>query len=212
MLLTEIVTFLFLLTNQGTRNGNVTSTLGSGSSLSALSGYPSSLSFSSGEYPEEGTRVQLTVPSSEEFHLNQELASGLVGFTSQGILQNWNTNQNHLNLTGSPAGQGPNSTASQMPQLSVSSSSPPPSGSHSPSVKVKSEPISPPRDLSQQHHQQQMNLALNRTSTPSHLSPGHPPLTPSTSSSPDPSGSSDYDEGPVHKRMRVTSAETSWPA
>lgn len=203
--------------SQGSRNGNVTNSLGSTSSLAGLSGYPSSLSFSSAEYPEEGTRVQLTVPSSEEFHLNAELTGGLVGFTSQGLLQNWNPNQNHMNLSGAASGgtsgpgQAPQSSSSQMPQLSVSSSSPPPSGSHSPSVKVKSEPISPSRDSSQ-HHQQQMNLALNRTSTPSHLSPGHPPLTPSTSSSPDPSGSSDYDDGPVHKRMRVTAAETSWPA
>lgn len=38
---------------------------------------------------------------------------------------------------------------------------------------------------------------------PGHLSPGHP-LTPvSSSSSPDPSGSSDY-EGPIQKRIRVT--------
>ncbi|XP_075677218.1 myocyte enhancer factor 2 [Dermatophagoides pteronyssinus] len=41
-----------------------------------------------------------------------------------------------------------------------------------------------------------------------HLSPGHP-LTPSTSSSPDPSGSSDY-EGPIGKRIRVTA--DGWPA
>lgn len=145
----------------------------------------------------------------DDFHLNSDLTGGgggLVGFNSQGMLQNWNQNQIMSMNQGSPSAGG----GSHMPQLSVSSSSPPPS-SNSPSsssLKVKNEPISPPRDLSHHH-----NLSLNRpsSSTPSHLSPGHPPLTPSTSSSPDPSGGSDFDDVPVHKRMRVGSDGT-WPA
>ncbi|KPM10463.1 hypothetical protein QR98_0090190, partial [Sarcoptes scabiei] len=96
------------------------------------------------------------------------------------------------------------------------SSTPPPSSTSPLSVKIKNEPISPQRD------QQQTNggptsqtsvhqlAALQRppSSNPGHLSPGHP-LTPSTSSSPDPSGSSDY-EGPIGKRIRVTA--DGWPA
>lgn len=128
-------------------------------------------------------------------------------FNSSGLLQNW-PHQNQLSTSinhGSPP-----STSVNPPQLSVSTvSTPPPSTSPS-SVKVKSEPISPPRDLSHQGHSVSGNLVRPSSNTPSHLSPGHPPLTPSTSSSPDPSCSSDY-EGPIQKRLRVPN-DGNWPA
>lgn len=94
-----------------------------------------------------------------------------------------------------------------LPHLSVSSSTPPPSSSPL-SIKVKSEPISPPRDGTHGSHSNLAPLQRPPSSTTGHLSPGHP-LTPSTSSSPDPSGSSDY-EGPIQKRIRVTA--DGWPA
>lgn len=145
-------------------------------SASSLSGYLSSGPF-----------------SSNDFHLNADLAAGLVGFNSPGMLQTW-TNQNQINMG--------------MPTLSVSRSSPPPSNSPS-SLNVKNEPISPPRDLNQHHPQ---GVAVRgQSNQQNHLSPAHPPLTPSTSSSPDPSGGSDFEDGPsVHKRMRVS--DSNWPA
>jgi len=172
------------------RNGSVSSSLGAASSVPGMTGYPSSLSF-----------------SSNDFHLNSDLAGGLIGFNSQGIIQTW-TNQNQIMGQASPSTGGQGQPQQQMPpQLSLSSSSPPPSSSPSShQVKVKNEPISPPRDLTQ-HHQVALGQARNHSQ---HLSPGHPPLTPSSSSSPDPTGS-DYDDGPVHKRMRVTT-EANWPA
>ena len=184
----------------------MTSSIGSAPpTVAGISIYPSSLSFASSESALAERPLTTCADSADDFHLSPELSGGLVGFNSQGMLQNW-TNQNQImsmNQAGSPQGG-----SGQMPQLSVSSSSPPPSHSPSAAVKVKSEPISPPRDLSHHH-----SLALNRASsnTPSHLSPGHPPLTPSTSSSPDPSGAADFDDVPVHKRMRVGS-ESTWPA
>lgn len=163
-----------------------------------------------------------------------DLTGGLV-FNPQGglTIHNWASNQNQLNVMGLSGNQsnagssnGSSNGGGQMGQLTVSTNSPQAaSNTHSPSsssIKVKNEPISPPRDLSQQHHQQQqqqqhqhvINLnsraSNNNNNTNSHLSPGHPPLTPSSSSSPDPSGS-DYDDGPMHKRLRVTTDGT-WPA
>ena len=96
-------------------------------------------------------------------------------------------------------------------------------------MKIKNEPISPQRDgngglpggggggngvngtgPTQPTHASLATLQRPPSSShnPGHLSPGHP-LTPSTSSSPDPSGSSDY-EGPIQKRIRVTA--DGWPA
>lgn len=101
-------------------------------------------------------------------------------------------------------------------------------------MKIKNEPISPQREQQstatngggggqQQNNQTTTTqssivaaaaaaaahqLATLQRPTSGHLSPGHP-LTPSTSSSPDPSGSSDY-EGPIGKRIRVTA--DGWPA
>jgi len=103
----------------------------------------------------------------------------------------------------------PTSTSANLPQLSINNSTFPSSTSPI-SIKVKSEPTSPPRDLTQSHHNVSATLVRPSSSTPSHLSPGHPPLTPSSSSSPDPSGSSDY-EGPIQKRLRVPNNE-NWPA
>lgn len=84
-------------------------------------------------------------------------------------------------------------------------------------MKIKSEPISPQREgggangtgPAQPTHASLATLQRPPSNhNPGHLSPGHP-LTPSTSSSPDPSGSSDY-EGPIQKRIRV--AADGWPA
>jgi len=136
-----------------------------------------------------------------DFQLNSDL--NLVGFNSPGLIHTWSTQNS---LAGGLNHGSPTSASSSagLPHLSVSSSTPPPSTSPL-SVKIKSEPISPPRDVTQS----QGNLVSLQRPPSNNLSPAHPPLTPSTSSSPDPSGSSDY-EGPVQKRIRV--AADGWPA
>ncbi|GAB6027472.1 Ribosome-releasing factor 2, mitochondrial [Chamberlinius hualienensis] len=98
-------------------------------------------------------------------------------------------------------------TNNHLPQLSVSSSTPPPSSSACssplPTIKIKSEPISPPRDgnTSSSSHLQRPSSAM------AHLSgSGH--LTPTSSASPDGSHSGDYD-GPINKRQRVA-VNDSW--
>lgn len=153
--------------------------------------------------------------------MNSELA--LAGFNSPGLLHNWSS-QHSLSAGLTHARYVLRSLLSSidltlvlyhsstsgnagLPHLSVSSSTPPPSSSPL-SIKVKSEPISPPRDGSHGTHSSLAPLQRPPSSTTGHLSPGHP-LTPSTSSSPDPSGSSDY-EGPIQKRIRVTA--DGWPA
>ncbi|RWS29964.1 myocyte-specific enhancer factor 2-like protein [Leptotrombidium deliense] len=176
------------------RNGTlINPTLSVPSSVAGMPGYPSTLSSF----------------GNNDFQLNSDM--GISGFNSSGLLHNW-ANQNQISTIslnhGSPS---TSSTTVNLPQLSVNNSTPPPSTSPV-SIKVKSEPISPPRDLTQSHHPNNITATLPRPSsnTPSHLSPGHPSLTPSTSSSPDNSGSSDY-EGPIQKRMRIAN-EGHWPA
>lgn len=162
------------------------------SSIQGMAAYPSSLgSFGTNDFQ----------------NLNSELA--LAGFNSSGLLPNWST---HSALSGG-LGHG----GSGLPHLSVSSSTPPPSSTSPLSMKIKSEPISPQREgggangtgPAQPTHASLATLQRPPSNhNPGHLSPGHP-LTPSTSSSPDPSGSSDY-EGPIQKRIRV--AADGWPA
>ncbi|XP_021921471.1 myocyte-specific enhancer factor 2 isoform X3 [Zootermopsis nevadensis] len=102
---------------------------------------------------------------------------------------------------------------SGLPHLAVSSSTPPPSTSPLP-VKIKSEPISPPRDGgSHSHtlghtlsHLQGHSHALPRPNSTGHLTPTPGTVTPTNLSSPgDPrhSNSSDYDSGPMQKRARI---------
>ncbi|KAF8791190.1 hypothetical protein HNY73_006104 [Argiope bruennichi] len=124
-----------------------------------------------------------------DFQLSSDL--GLSGFNSPGLLQNWS--QGPLSGVQGLSHSSPSSTISSLPHLSVSSATPPPSSSPLP-VKIKSEPISPPRDNS--------TLSLHRPpSVQGHLSPGHHSLAPSTSSSPDPN--MDYDPH-INKRPRLT--------
>lgn len=199
--------------------------------LSSLLNYP--LSLSSKLSSLSLSLLNSPLFSTDDFQLNASDLTGGMVFNPQGALtiHNWaSSNQNSLNTMGGNNGGG-NSTngGGQMGQLTVSTNSPQAGGnSHSPSsssssnsnnIKVKNEPISPPRDLSQQqHHQQQQHQHVislssrtsNTNNNNNHLSPGHPPLTPSSSSSPDPSGS-DYDDGPMHKRLRVTT-DATWPA
>lgn len=145
-----------------------------------------------------------------DFSLNSDLTS-LSSFNSPGLLHSW-ASQGPLSAAVQAAGlnqarYGGSSTAasardrynpstSSLPQLSVSSSTPPPSSSPLP-IKIKSEPISPPRDATSSHLQRP-------SSATGQMSSGH--LTPS-SASPDGSHSSDYD-GPVSKRARVVN--DSW--
>nr|CAD7427904.1 unnamed protein product [Timema monikensis] len=115
-------------------------------------------------------------------------------------------------LAGYPASFG-------LPHLAVSSSTPPPSTSPLP-VKIKSEPISPPRvDGSHtlghplnhlQGHIHSHNLP--RPSSTGHLTPTPGTVTPTNLSSPgDPrhSSSSDYDSGPLQKRSRLNEGWTT---
>nr|CAD7194043.1 unnamed protein product [Timema douglasi] len=109
--------------------------------------------------------------------------------------------------------------SSGLPHLAVSSSTPPPSTSPLP-VKIKSEPISPPRvDGSHtlghplnhlQGHIHSHNLP--RPSSTGHLTPTPGTVTPTNLSSPgDPrhSSSSDYDSGPLQKRSRLNEGWTT---
>ncbi|PSN54613.1 Myocyte-specific enhancer factor 2 [Blattella germanica] len=105
--------------------------------------------------------------------------------------------------------------SSGLPHLAVSSSTPPPATSPLP-VKIKSEPISPPRDGSGHSHTLGHPLShlqshghghsLPRPSSTGHLTPTPGTVTPTNLSSPgDPrhGNSSDYDSGPMQKRSRI---------
>lgn len=154
--------------------------------IPGLSSYPSSIS---NTFP-----PTISLGIADDFSLNSDL-TGLSSFNSPSMLHSWSPQAplsaavhaaglNHARYVASTAG---------LPHLSVSSGSPPPSTSPLP-IKIKSEPISPPRDTSS-------SSQLHRPpSSTGHLSPGH--LTPN-SSSPDGSHSSDYD-GPASKRPRVS--------
>lgn len=142
--------------------------------IPSMTTYPSSLSSS---FPPN------------DFQLGSDLG---LGFNSPGLLQSWS--QGPLSGVQGLSHSSPSSTISSLPHLSVNNGTPPPSSSSPLPIKIKSEPISPPRD----------GLGLHRPpSVQGHLSPGHS-LTPSASSSPDPSMvNSDYD-GHINKRPRLT--------
>ncbi|KAH7963098.1 hypothetical protein HPB52_019577 [Rhipicephalus sanguineus] len=85
--------------------------------------------------------------------------------------------------------------------LSLGNATPPPASSPLP-IRIKSEPISPPRGGGGEGLH---GGGTNARPPSGHLSPpGQPPLTPSTSSSPDPTG--DYDGA---KRPRLSA--DGWP-
>lgn len=119
------------------------------------------------------------------------------------------------------------SGSSCLPHLAVSSSTPPPTAGSPLPIKIKSEPISPPRDhhshLSSTavHHQQQHVQTLNlthshhpRPSSAGHVthSPGSvtPTNLPSPTPPPGPSSQSpgDYESVQLHKRPRLS----DWPS
>ncbi|XP_031336584.1 myocyte-specific enhancer factor 2 isoform X2 [Photinus pyralis] len=109
---------------------------------------------------------------------------------------------------------------SGLPHLAVSSSTPPPSSSPLP-VKIKSEPISPPREHHLHlgaglHHPQTHSLNLTqshhpRPSSAGQLTPTPGSVTPTNLPSPPgpPSSAGDYDNGPMLKRSRLADG---WPS
>ncbi|KAK9758895.1 Holliday junction regulator protein family C-terminal repeat [Popillia japonica] len=109
---------------------------------------------------------------------------------------------------------------SGLPHLSVSSSTPPPASSPLP-VKIKSEPISPPRDHhhhigSSMHHSHVHSLNLTHTghhtrpNSTGQLTPTPGSVTPTNMPSPTgPPSSGDYDNGPMVKRSRLADG---WPS
>ncbi|XP_066255255.1 myocyte-specific enhancer factor 2 isoform X2 [Euwallacea similis] len=121
-----------------------------------------------------------------------------------------------------------NSNSGCLPHLAVSSSTPPPTAGSPLPIKIKSEPISPPRDhhphLSSTavHHSQPHVQTLNLTHTGHHPRPssaGHvtpspgsvtPTNLPSPTPPPGPSSQPDYDASAVqlHKRARLS----DWPS
>uniref|UniRef100_A0A4D5RA05 Myocyte-specific enhancer factor 2 n=1 Tax=Scolopendra viridis TaxID=118503 RepID=A0A4D5RA05_SCOVI len=133
-----------------------------------------------------------TIPSTfppNDFSLNSDL-TGMPSFTSPSMLHSW-PSQGPLTAAVQAAGLNharyvPSSTG--LPHLAVSSSTPPPASTSPMPIKIKSEPISPPRDNAPSSQLQRP------PSSTGHLSPN--------SSSPDGSHSSDYD-GPVNKRPRM---------
>ncbi|KAG8199139.1 hypothetical protein JTE90_015974 [Oedothorax gibbosus] len=149
-----------------TSSNSIGGDVGVNPSIPSMGGYPPSNLSSS--FPQN------------DFALSSEL--GLTGFNSPGLLQNWS--QGPLSGVQGLSHSSPSSTISSLPHLSVSSATPPPSSP----IKIKCEPISPPRD----------NNMHRSPSVQSHLSPG---LAPSTSSSPDPN--MDYDPH-INKRPRLT--------
>ncbi|XP_040071837.1 myocyte-specific enhancer factor 2 isoform X2 [Ixodes scapularis] len=154
--------------------------------MSAMAAYPSSLA--AGFPP-------------NDFPLNPEL--GLSGFNSPGLMHSWSTQGPLATAVPSGALQSHSSGSPGVlgSHLSLGSATPPQASSPLP-IRIKSEPISPPRGDSSLHG----GGASSGGRPPSaHLSPpGQPPLTPSTSSSPDPSG--DYDGA---KRPRLSA--DGWP-
>ncbi|XP_013785034.1 myocyte-specific enhancer factor 2-like isoform X1 [Limulus polyphemus] len=122
-----------------------------------------------------------------DFQVNPELS--LTGFSPPSLLSGWPSTQGSLSAAISHNSSNSTAGASMLPHLSMNNGTPPSSTSPL-TIKVKSEPISPPRDIS-----------LQKTSSlPDHLSPGYQ-LTQSARSSPDPI--SEYD-GPLNKRSRVS--------
>lgn len=123
---------------------------------------------------------------------------------------------------------GSNSSSGCLPHLAVSSSTPPPTAGSPLPVKIKSEPISPPREhhshlsSSAVHHSQPLVQTLNLTHSGHHPRPssaGHvtpspgsvtPTNLPSPTPPPGPSSQSDYDTAvQLHKRPRLSS---DWPS
>lgn len=159
-----------------------------GPGMPGMSAYPSSLAAG---FP----------PS--DFQLNPEL--GLAGFNSPGLMHNWST-QGPLANAAVPSGamQAHSSGSPSVlgSHLSLGNATPPPASSPLP-IRIKSEPISPPRGGG---GGEGLHGGGSNARPPSgHLSPpGQPPLTPSTSSSPDPTG--DYDGA---KRPRLSA--DGWP-
>uniref|UniRef100_L7LTK7 Putative myocyte enhancer factor 2 n=1 Tax=Rhipicephalus pulchellus TaxID=72859 RepID=L7LTK7_RHIPC len=137
-----------------------------------------------------------------DFQLNPEL--GLTGFNSPGLMHNWST-QGPLANAAVPSGamQAHSSGSPSVlgSHLSLGNATPPPASSPLP-IRIKSEPISPPRGGGGEGLH---GGGTNARPPSGHLSPpGQPPLTPSTSSSPDPTG--DYDNA---KRPRLSA--DGWP-
>lgn len=108
--------------------------------------------------------------------------------------------------------------SSGLPHLAVSSSTPPPASSPLP-VKIKSEPISPPRDhhphLSTSiHHSHVHSLNLThghhpRPSSAGQLTPTPGSVTPTNLPSPPGPPAADYDNVPMLKRSRLNDG---WPS
>lgn len=180
-------------------------------SIPSLAGYPASLSTFGGQ----------------DFSVGPDMGLGSI---------NWSTHQLPSTLAHTRGGQDEQlwlgnvwlaapqfsttesrriSARSGLPHLAVSSSTPPPSTSPLP-VKIKSEPISPPRDGSHPntlgHHPlshmqgHSHGHSLPRPSSTGHLTPTPGTVTPTNLSSPgDPrhSSGSDYDSGPLQKRPRL---------
>uniref|UniRef100_T1JLN7 MADS-box domain-containing protein n=1 Tax=Strigamia maritima TaxID=126957 RepID=T1JLN7_STRMM len=148
--------------------------------------YPSALSTSfSQTLLGSDAAISLGIP--DDISINSDLG-GMPGFTSPNMLHTW-VPQGPLTASGLGHARYGQTTAG-LPHLAVTSGTPPPHNSPSPmSVKIKSEPISPPRDGGISSSQ------LHRPpSSGGHLSPN--------SLSPDGSHSSDFD-GPVVKRPRI---------
>ncbi|XP_059479584.1 myocyte-specific enhancer factor 2 isoform X2 [Neocloeon triangulifer] len=118
-----------------------------------------------------------------------------IGLASLNTLHSWNTPGPLSSSLGHPSGVL--LSYSGLPHLAVSSSTPPPATSPLP-VKIKSEPISPPRGEAGGH-------LSSRPSSTGHLTPTPGTSTSVNHSSPgDPRHSVDYDPGPMQKRSRLT--------
>ncbi|XP_030756201.1 myocyte-specific enhancer factor 2 isoform X3 [Sitophilus oryzae] len=141
----------------------------------------------------------------------------------------WSSSQLASSLAHSAGGGGPGSSGGCMPHLAVSSSTPPPTAGSPLPVKIKSEPISPPRDhhphlssifycSSTVHHPQAHGQTLNlthghhpRPSSAGQVTPTPGSVTPTNLPSPTPpsgpsgpAGPGDYDAVQLHKRPRLS--------
>ncbi|KAL0278178.1 UNVERIFIED_CONTAM: hypothetical protein PYX00_000072 [Menopon gallinae] len=167
--------------------------------------------------PSPRSSLRVVIPASQGQQSTQDQAPSLPGLSYSSSLTSFSAQDfsvgSDMSLNPLSWGHSTISHSSGLPQLAVSSNTPPPTSPLP--LTIKSEPISPPRDanhglmhptISQGHslgHTLHHNLP--RPSSAGHLTPTSGTVTPTNlSSSGDPRHSnSDYDSGPLNKRARL---------
>jgi MADS-box transcription enhancer factor 2A len=147
-----------------------------------------------------------------DFSLTSDLVT-LTNFNTPGILHSWSP-QGPMTAAVQAAGLNHASppplfpvdspSSSGLPQLSVNSGTPPPSSSSPLPIKIKSEPISPPRDVNNSSSSQ---LQRPSPGNSHHVTPSHSPPDGSSHSQ----GGSDYDNhAPSQSKRQRVSVNDAW--